>query len=102
MEKLVKGFEGYYVGIDAEKGIIKFGKATKGQWVVISSAKCQLELHKSYLIRIKAVKDKFEVFVNDSNNPIITSIENQYRSGSIGLRAFNALATVDNVFAKSL
>lgn len=95
-------YRGYYVGIDAEKGIIKFGKATKGQWVVISSAKCRLELHKSYLISIKAVKDKFEVFVNDSNNPIITSIDNQYRSGSIGLRAFNALATVDNVFAKSL
>jgi hypothetical protein len=95
-------YQGYYVGINAEKGTIEFGKANKRQWVVIASAKCPVEFKKSYSIRIKAVKDTFEIFINNSNSPIITSIVNQYASGSIGLRAFNALSTVNNIVVKAL
>jgi len=95
-------YQGYYVGINAEKGTIQFGKASNQKWVVIASAKWPLELKKSYAITIKAVNDKFEIFINGSRSAIITAIDNQYVSGSIGLRAYNALATVDNITVNAL
>lgn len=95
-------YQGYYVGINAEKGTIQLGKASDHKWIVIASAKCPLELKKSYAITVKAVDDKFEIFINGSPNAIITATDNQYTSGSIGLRAYNALATVDHITVNAL
>ncbi|RVU00308.1 DUF1080 domain-containing protein [Mucilaginibacter limnophilus] len=95
-------YKGYYVGLNAETGTIQFGKASNSKWVVISSAKYPLEMNKSYKVTIKAVNDKFDVFINDEKKAVISAKDSEYKTGSIGLRAYNALASADNISVTAL
>lgn len=50
-----------------------------------------------YKVKTKADKDRFEVFINGDEKPIIMATDNEYKTGSIGFKAYEALATIDNV-----
>lgn len=53
-------------------------------------------------MQVKAVGDQFEVFINGTEQPIITARDASYKSGSVGLRAYGALATMDNIAVKAI
>ena len=90
-------YQGYYVGLDQANGTVLLGKANGQKWTVISSGKYPVEMNKMYTIKIVAKGDEFDVFINGSAKPILSATDSQYQSGSIGLRAYKALASFDSV-----
>ncbi|MGY3055307.1 hypothetical protein ACVWYG_003522 [Pedobacter sp. UYEF25] len=92
-----EAYGGYYLGFNAERGKIEFGKASDNKWIVISSADYPIKIKENFNVRVKAVGNKFEVFINNNNEPVITTADNEFKTGSIGLRSYNALVTVDNI-----
>ncbi|MFC3559515.1 beta-L-arabinofuranosidase domain-containing protein [Pedobacter jamesrossensis] len=92
-----EAYKGYYVGLNAKAGTLTFGKSSNNQWKAISSSNYPLEMNKIYNVSIKAVGDSFEVYVNNSNKPVITATDNEFKVGSVGLRAYNALVIVDDL-----
>jgi Beta-L-arabinofuranosidase, GH127/Domain of Unknown Function (DUF1080) len=90
-------YQGYYVGLDQLNGTIVFGKANGQKWTVISSEKYPVEMNKTYTLKISARGTEFDVFINGSAKPVLSASDNQYQSGSIGLRAYKALASFDSV-----
>jgi hypothetical protein len=97
-----EAYKGYYLGLNAEKGTVEFGKALDGKWVVVASAKYPIKMKETYLLRVRAVGDQFEVFLNGAEKPLITARDGSYKNGSVGLRAYGALATVDNISVKTI
>lgn len=90
-------YQGYYVGLDQLNGTIVFGKANGQKWTLISSEKFPVEMNRIYTLKVAAKGDKFDVFINGSANPVLSASDNQYHSGSIGLRTYKALASFDSV-----
>ncbi|MCX2575172.1 beta-L-arabinofuranosidase domain-containing protein [Pedobacter sandarakinus] len=90
-------YDGYYVGLNPDKGVVEIGKAVDQKWVVIKEEKYPLELNKMYNVKVSAKGSEFAVFLDDSVKPTITATDTTYRSGSIGFRAYNALASFDMV-----
>ena len=97
-----QAFKGYYVGLNPVSGTIELGKSSNQQWVVIDSANYPMKMNAVYHIKIKAVGDRFEAFINGDEKPVITATDHEYKTGSIGLRAYKALATVDNISVSAL
>jgi hypothetical protein len=90
-------YQGYYVGLDQSNGTVLLGKANGQKWTVISSGKYPVEMNEMYTLKIVAKGDKFDVFINGSAKPILSATDSQYQSGSVGLRAYKALASFDSV-----
>jgi hypothetical protein len=90
-------YQGYYVGLDQSNGTVLLGKANGQKWTVISSGKYPVEMNKMYTLMIVAKGDEFDIFINGSAKPILSATDSQYQSGSIGLRAYKALASFDSV-----
>ena len=97
-----EAYEGYYLGLNAVKGTIELGKSSNGKWVVIASAKHDLKTAETYQVKVKADGDKFEVYLNNSASPVITATDSEYKTGSVGLRTYRALAKMDNVEVDAL
>ncbi|MCG2613875.1 glycoside hydrolase family 127 protein [Terrimonas sp. NA20] len=95
-------YKGYYLGFNAETGTIQLGKVSNKQWIMISSVKYPLALNKTFKVKLVAVDDRFEVFMDDSKETVLTATDRHYGSGSIGLRAYKALMTVDNILVKAV
>ena len=97
-----EAYKGYYLGLNPGTGMIELGKALEGKWIVIASVKYPVKMNEQYQVRIKAVADEFQVFVNGSEKPVLEAKDATYQQGSIGLRAYGALATMDNIEVKAL
>ncbi|MES2455184.1 MAG: beta-L-arabinofuranosidase domain-containing protein [Bacteroidota bacterium] len=97
-----EGYKGYYLGLNAEKGLIELGKSSNHKWIVITSAKYPLKLEKTYQLKIKAAGGKLSVFINGETAAILTATDHEFKQGSIGLRAYNALTTVHNIKVDAL
>ena len=97
-----EAYKGYYLGLNPGTGMIELGKAWEGKWIVIASVKYPVKINEQYQLRIKAVADEFQVFVNGSEKPVLEAKDATYQQGSIGLRAYGALATMDNIEVKAL
>ncbi|MBC6110860.1 beta-L-arabinofuranosidase domain-containing protein [Pedobacter fastidiosus] len=95
-------YKGYYVGINPISGNIEMGKASNQKWVVISSAKYPVKMNNNYKLKLVAKGNQFNVFLDGSEKAILSATDNEYGSGSIGLRTYNAQATFDSVKVKSL
>jgi hypothetical protein len=92
-----EAYKGYYLGFDPETGIMEFGKSSNKQWIVIASAKYPIQIKKMFKVKVKAVGDKFEVFINGNNEAVLTAIDDEFKTGCVGIRSYNALATIDNI-----
>lgn len=97
-----EAYKGYYLGLNAETGTVQLGKSSNGKWVVMAFSKYSLKLKENYKLKITAVGNKFEVFINGETKPVITASDSEFTEGCIGLRAYNALTTVDNIEVVSL
>jgi hypothetical protein len=97
-----EAYKGYYLGLNPGTGMIELGKAWEGKWIVIASVKYPVKINEQYQVRIKAVADEFQVFVNGSEKPVLEAKDATYQQGNIGLRAYGALATMDNIEVKAL
>lgn len=90
-------YQGYYIGLNPVDHTVVFGKASHNKWIVIATSKQEIELKKTYTVKVIAAENRFEIFIDNLNKPIITATDSEYKTGNIGLRAYNALATMDNI-----
>ncbi len=97
-----EAYEGYYVGLNPGSGLVQLGKASNKKWVVINEVKYPVKLNEKYAVKIRAVGSNISVFINSSEKPLLTAIDSEYKTGNIGLRTYNALATMDNIIVKAL
>jgi len=95
-------YQGYYVGLNPTSQTLEFGKASGDKWTVIKSISKPLNMKQTYKVKVKAKGDQFEVFVDEAAQPLMTAVDGTYKSGNIGLRAYNALATMDNIKINAL
>jgi len=97
-----EAYKGYYLGLNPKNGTIELGKASAGKWIVLKSVKYPVSMNTNYQVKVKAVGSQFLVYINGSDKPVLETSDSEYKSGQIGLRAYNALATVDNIDVKAL
>lgn len=90
-------YQGYYVGLNPVNGTIQFGKASNQSWKVIRTAKLPVQMNKSYMLKVIAKGNQFEIFIDGSTKPVIIAADDEFKSGSIGLRTYKAEATFDAV-----
>ena len=95
-------YKGYYVGLDAQGGKLQLGKASGRKWVLLDSRNAQLEVGKSYKLRVVAKGNQINVYLNDQSKPVLSCKDNEYKTGTIGIRSFDSLSSIDNIKVKAL
>jgi len=95
-------YNGYYVGMDAENGKIQLGKSSGRKWTLLKEYPQQLEKDKAYKIRIQAKGDQIMVYFEQGNTPVITVTDAEFAAGTIGVRSFDCMATVDDIQVTAL
>ncbi|HEX2925565.1 MAG TPA: family 16 glycoside hydrolase [Ruminiclostridium sp.] len=91
------GYNGYYAGIRIDKKV-ELGRVTAGGWKSLSTADLP---GTSGHMKIVAVGNQIQVFVNDMSNPKINYTDNDgseiTSSGAIGVRTYWGTSSVDNI-----
>lgn len=95
-------YQGYYVGLNPSSGLVTLGKANGYTWQVISSKAANLKQNQQYRLKVQAKGKNLKVFLDGAKTPIIAADDEDYKSGSIGLRTYKAQASFDQVKVKGL
>jgi hypothetical protein len=95
-------YNGYYVGIDAGNGRMQLGKSSGRKWTLLKECPQQLEMNKAYAIEIVAKGDQIMVYFDHGVAPVITVTDGEFRSGAIGVRSFDCMASIDDVKVNAL
>ncbi|MDR3367250.1 MAG: glycoside hydrolase family 127 protein [Prevotellaceae bacterium] len=94
-------YSGYYVGISSSGKKVELGKAN-GSWQALAAAELNINSNRWYHIRIVAQKSNIKIYVDDMKNPKIDHNDASFASGSVGVRAYSALARWDDIAVTSL
>lgn len=97
-----EAYNGYYLGINADSGQIQLGKSSKQKWVVLATTKQKLEIGKAYQVKILAKGAEIKVYFNKEVKPIFSVTDEEFSNGAIGVRAYDALASIDNLLVRAL
>jgi Beta-L-arabinofuranosidase, GH127 len=81
-------FNGYYVGLSAEKNSVMLGKSD-GDYREIKKVSFDLTPDQSYHVRVEASGQKISVYVSDMAVPLLEAEDDKYASGAIGLRLWS-------------
>jgi hypothetical protein len=96
-------YKGYYVGLNPSTKTLEFGKSSDNKWLPIASIRrTAFQAGKTYRIKVKAMGNRFEIFIDNETNPVIAASDNEYKTGSIGLRTYRALAKIDKIEVNKL
>ena len=89
-------YQGYFVGLSS--GSIVLGKQNY-DWKELQRTNKNIQVGKTYHLRIEAVKDRIRVFVNDEKEPAIdyTDMEDPFMNGKVGFRVHFASTSFDNL-----
>lgn len=80
-------YQGYYVGISAEKNELLFGKSDF-KWIPIKSVPITIDASRPHLIRIEAKGKSIRVFMDDMETPELETEDDSFTEGAIGIRRF--------------
>jgi hypothetical protein len=94
-------YEGYYVGINPVLNRIEIGKSINKTYVLLASSPLKVQRDKTYRLKVTAKGNAIAVSI-DGAKSIVSVKDNDFKSGSIGLRSFDGLPTYDNLSIKSL
>lgn len=94
-------YEGYYVGINPVLNRIEIGKSINETYVLLASSPLKVQGDKTYRLKVTAKGNAIAVSI-DGAKSIVSVKDNDFKSGSIGLRSFDGLPTYDNLSIKSL
>lgn len=93
-------YQGYYVGIDVVKHALVTAKADGRNWHPIASIPADVAAGQTVHLKVVAAGPRFSVFLGDSAKLVYEFSDNDYATGTIGVREYGAgLFTVDNVVA---
>lgn len=80
-------YQGYYVGISAERGEVEMGKSDNG-WTLLGAAKRSFTANTPYRMRVEARGLRLRVFVEDMITPILEATDASFAAGAIGVRHY--------------
>ncbi|MBW8687994.1 beta-L-arabinofuranosidase domain-containing protein [Chitinophaga rhizophila] len=95
-------YNGYYLGLDAMKGKVQLGKASGGKWEVLKEYAQLIEMNRAYKVRVTAKGNKLDVYIDKSSTPVITVKDGTFNGGSIGVRSYDCMASIDNIKVQAL
>ena len=95
-------YQGYYVGLDPQTGMVTLGKADGKHWTPISSKPATLKTNQQHNLKVRAKGNKLEVFLDGSGSALISVVDDTYKHGSVGLRAYKAQASFDRMQVKTI
>lgn len=87
-------YHGYYAGIDTSGRVI-LGRAD-GSWRNLATANADIAANKMHAMKVRAVGDVIEVFVDDAKTPRISFKDSTFKAGSAGVRVFKTGARVNS------
>lgn len=89
-------YQGYFVGLSS--GSMVLGKQNY-DWKELQRVNRNIQIGKTYHLRIEAVKDNIKVYVNDEETPAIdyTDLEDPFMNGKAGYRVHFASTSFDNL-----
>ena len=80
-------YQGYYVGLNAELGLVEIGKASEA-WTSLSKAPLAIKADTPYPVRVRAIGPHLQVFVSDMTKPLLDITDATHASGAIGVRHY--------------
>lgn len=100
-------FEGYYAGLSARQKTVTLCKEWIGGYVM-NRTDLNIQVGRKYHVKVTAVGNRFEVFVDDMDVPVITatdvsemrmenSMESVFRRGKNGVMVSQVVAAFDNM-----
>lgn len=81
-------YNGYYVGLSAERGEIELGRAAN-DWKSLGVATRAFIADKPYRLRVEARGPRLRVFLDNAATPILEASDGLFAAGSIGVRHHN-------------
>ncbi|QNK64903.1 glycoside hydrolase family 127 protein [Pedobacter sp. PAMC26386] len=93
-------YNGYYLGIDASAASVQLGKSIDQKWVLLASKDQKLETGTTYKIRIEAKNSAIKIYFNEAVEPLISVTDTTFKSGAIGVRAYDSQASIDDLLVK--
>lgn len=100
-------YQGYYVGVSAEKQTLELGRADGHKWTSLAKAPLTAKANVPVHVRIVARGTNLQVFANGSATASVRATDSAYRGGMIGVRQYctdpnRTLATFDSIQLRSL
>lgn len=91
-------FEGYFAGISLTRRVL-FGKVVDGAWVSLQDLDLPPGVNATAptMLRVKAVGQRIQVFVNDMNTAKVDTTDGTYSVGQTGIRSYNCAARFDDL-----
>ena len=90
-------YEGYYVGINPVLNRIEIGKSVNQNYVLLASSPLIVQENKKYRLNVTAEGNSINVFIDGNSKPVVSAKDNDFKSGSVGLRSFDGLPVYDNI-----
>lgn len=87
-------YHGYYAGVGTD-GPLTFGRAD-GSWQYLASAKVEIIANKVIALKVRAIGDLIEVFVDDADAPKISFRDTTFKAGSAGVRVYQTGARLNS------
>ena len=93
------GYDGYYFGIDAKKQECILGKVKNNAWTEISKKKMTVKFDKFYHLQVTVAGNEITGYVNynGTNYAKVTAKDNDFSSGTVGMRHWWSKATFKNL-----
>lgn len=91
------GYNGYFAGLDSGGGgKVLLGRANGG-WRGLHHMIMSVRQGQIYRVKVRAVGDSIQVYVDDMDQPKLAVRDGTFRSGLCGVRVYKAGAEFDNI-----
>lgn len=88
---------GYFAGLIPGRGGVVLGKMDGANWHHLADQKVEFDSDVTQRLTVKAVDDRIDIFVNDNREPSLTTFDNDYTHGSVGIRVVDTHAVFHNL-----
>jgi chitodextrinase len=83
--------KGYYVGLDPAGDRVILARLNNS-FTIVKTATVALEPNRDYTVKVKAVGNRFDVYVGNMNVPVFTHYDANFTHGTLGLCAYDTPA----------
>lgn len=94
----VDHYRGYYVGLDAERGRVLFGKSDNA-WTQLESRPLVVRAREPHRLRVEARGTRVRVWVDDAKAPALEAEDGSFSHGSVGVRSYSDAASFGRLSA---